>query len=86
MKEVVAVLRARDFDVVRRYMELHMERLEETFAEQRRAVAMIENRLLALVEANIRPKDAGDAPPNPTEEMSAMKGKDVRTSAKWCGP
>lgn len=60
LKEVVAVLEARDFDVVHRYMELHIERLEERFAEQRRTLGVIENLLLALVEARIRPDDVGD--------------------------
>jgi hypothetical protein len=62
LKEVVAVLGARDFDVVHRYMELHIERLEERLAEQRRTLAVIENLLLALVEARIRPNDVGDRP------------------------
>jgi hypothetical protein len=62
LKEVVAVLGARDFDVVHRYMELHIERLEEGFAEQRRTLAVIENLLVALVEARILPNDVGDRP------------------------
>lgn len=64
LKEVVAVIGATDFDVVHRYMELHVERLEERFAEQRRTLAVIEKLLLALVEARIGPNEVGDGPPN----------------------
>jgi DNA-binding transcriptional MerR regulator len=49
LKEIVAVLGATDFDVVHRYMELHVERLEERLAEQRRTLAVIENLLLELM-------------------------------------
>jgi DNA-binding transcriptional MerR regulator len=53
LKEVVAVLDATDFDVVHRYMELHVERLEERLAEQRRTLAVIENLLLELMKSRI---------------------------------
>ena len=43
--EIRAVLSAEDPKIVRRYLELHRERLEERLAEQRRALASVERAL-----------------------------------------
>jgi hypothetical protein len=37
-EEIDAILSADDPDVIRRYLELHWERLEERFADQRRTI------------------------------------------------
>jgi hypothetical protein len=39
--EIRAVLTADDPEIVRRYLELHQERLAERYAEERRAVARL---------------------------------------------
>ena len=43
-EEIRAVLGAEDPEVVRRYLELHRERMEERLAEELRAVASLERR------------------------------------------
>lgn len=48
--EIRAVLAAEDPEVVRRYLELHQERLQERVAKQRRTLASVER---ALTEAII---------------------------------
>ena len=40
-EEIQAVLAARDPEIVRRYLELHGERLEERLTEQRRTLARL---------------------------------------------
>jgi hypothetical protein len=47
--EIGAVLAADDPEVVRRYLELHRERLEERLAEQRRGLATVERVLAAAI-------------------------------------
>lgn len=47
-EEIRAVLEAYDPETVRRYLELHRERLEERLAERRRTLALLER---SLVEA-----------------------------------
>ena len=42
LEEIRAVLTTDDPDVVRRYLELHQERLEEWFCDQRRRLATVE--------------------------------------------
>ncbi|HKZ75685.1 MAG TPA: hypothetical protein VJ259_03380 [Actinomycetota bacterium] len=41
-EEIRAILEAEDPEIVRRYLELHGERLEEKVAEQRRTLAFLE--------------------------------------------
>ena len=53
LKDVVAVLEARDPNVVHRYIELHAERLQERLAEQREALALIESLLVELMKGRI---------------------------------
>jgi hypothetical protein len=43
--EIRSVLRARDPEIVRRHVELHIERLEERLARQRRILHRVERRL-----------------------------------------
>jgi hypothetical protein len=43
--EIHSVLTARDPEVVRRHVELHIERLEERLARQRRILRHVERRL-----------------------------------------
>lgn len=51
LEEVEAVLEVQEPQVLRRYMELHEERLEERLAADRRALAGVERSLaLAIVE------------------------------------
>jgi hypothetical protein len=45
-EEIVAILGADDLELIRRYLELHRERLEEHLADQRRTLPRLE-RLLA---------------------------------------
>ena len=45
--EILAILRTNDPDVVRRHVELHLERLDEHHAERRRSLARA-GRLLSL--------------------------------------
>ena len=45
LEEVSAVLRAEDPVIVRRYLELHRERLEERLAEQLRTLERLEMQL-----------------------------------------
>lgn len=52
--EIRIVLTTADRELVRRHLELHLERLEEWLGDQRRNVAAIE-RLLAEVESEGRP-------------------------------
>jgi hypothetical protein len=47
--EISAVLAANDPAVIRRYLELHQERLEEWVAEQRRTLARIERWLAEAI-------------------------------------
>jgi hypothetical protein len=47
--EIGAVLAADDPEVVRRYLELHRERLEERLAEHRRGLASVEQVLAAAI-------------------------------------
>lgn len=51
-EEIRAVLAAHDPETVRRYLELHRERLEERLAEQRRTLADLER---FLTEATREP-------------------------------
>lgn len=51
-EEIRAVLAAHDPETVRRYLELHRERLEERLAEQRRTLADVER---FLTEATREP-------------------------------
>jgi hypothetical protein len=44
-EEIRAVLSADDPEIVRRFLELHRERLEEEVAEQRRTLAWLERSL-----------------------------------------
>jgi DNA-binding transcriptional MerR regulator len=51
--EIRAVVSAGDPEIVRRYLELHRERLEERVAEQRRTLASLERALTeAILERN----------------------------------
>jgi hypothetical protein len=52
--EVRAVLDADDASVVRRYLELHRERLEEQLWERRRALATIERALIERLGSESR--------------------------------
>jgi hypothetical protein len=45
-EEIVAILGADNLELIRRYLELHRERLEEHLADQRRTLPRLE-RLLA---------------------------------------
>jgi hypothetical protein len=56
-EEIEAILGAEDPEVVRRYLELHEERLEERFAEQRRTIG----RLMQVITpaAGLRRPSAG---------------------------
>lgn len=47
--EIRAVLAAEDPEVVRRYLELHQERLQERVAKQRRTLASVERSLTAAI-------------------------------------
>jgi hypothetical protein len=47
--EIGAVIAADDPEVVRRYLELHRERLEERLAERRRGLASVERVLAAAI-------------------------------------
>lgn len=50
-EEILALLAADDPEVVRRYLELHRERLEERVTEERRAIDRIEQSLTeAIIE------------------------------------
>ncbi len=46
-EEIASVFKARDPQVVHRYMELQAERLAERLAEQRRTLALIEHFLVS---------------------------------------
>jgi hypothetical protein len=59
-KDVAAVLEARDPDVVHRYIELHIERLEERLADQRRTLALIENLFVESIAAGIERYGVGN--------------------------
>jgi len=41
LREIDAILQADDPEVIRRYLELHWERLEERFADQRRTIGRL---------------------------------------------
>lgn len=47
--EIRAVLAAEDPEVVRRYLELHRERMQERVANQRRTLASVERSLTAAI-------------------------------------
>jgi hypothetical protein len=47
--EVRAVVDSKDPDLVRRYLELHTERLEERLAAQRRRLARLESALVRSI-------------------------------------
>lgn len=47
--EIRAVLAAEDPEVVRRYLELHRERLQERVANQRRTLVSVERSLTAAI-------------------------------------
>jgi hypothetical protein len=54
-EEIRAVLGADDPDVIRRYLELHQERLEEWLLEERRTLARVEGFLRGRSERVRRP-------------------------------
>jgi hypothetical protein len=55
-EEIRAVLSADDPEIVRRYLELHRERLEERLAERQRALVALER---SLTEAILQEKARG---------------------------
>ena len=60
-EEIAAMVRAHDPELVRRYLELHRERLEERLDAQRRTLDRLEGLLIAewsgsLLDANLRRK------------------------------
>jgi hypothetical protein len=46
-EEIAAIVRACDPELVRRYLELHRERLEERLADQQRTIDLLERLLIA---------------------------------------
>jgi hypothetical protein len=46
-EETAAMVRAHDPELVRRYLELHRERLEERLADQQRTIDLLEGLLIA---------------------------------------
>jgi hypothetical protein len=46
-EEIAAMVRAHDPELVRRYLELHRERLEERLADQQRTLDLLERLLIA---------------------------------------
>jgi hypothetical protein len=46
-EEIAAMVRAHDPELVRRYLELHRERLEERLADQQRTIDLLERLLIA---------------------------------------
>lgn len=49
-EEIRAILEADDPEIVRRYLELHGERLEEKLAEKRRSLACLQRFLADAIE------------------------------------
>jgi DNA-binding transcriptional MerR regulator len=68
--EVRAVLEAADPAVVRRYLELHRERLEEQIAERRRVLDVVERMLTESLVAN----DNAKTPARPREPVQPSPG------------
>ncbi len=57
-EEIVLILEADDPEIVHRYLELHLERLEEHLADHRRTVAMLERLLVERsIVAAARPRE-----------------------------
>jgi hypothetical protein len=46
-EEIAAMVRAHDAELVRRYLELHRERLEERLADQERTLDLLQRLLVA---------------------------------------
>jgi hypothetical protein len=57
--EIRAVLSADDPEMVRRYLELHRERLEEQLAAHRRELDALARSLMEHLEARGRPTERG---------------------------
>jgi hypothetical protein len=57
-EEIAAILGADSPELIRRYFELHRERLDERLADQRRPLGRLEQLLPALRAARLSPTDA----------------------------
>jgi hypothetical protein len=58
-EEIAAIVRTRDPELVRRYLELHRERLEERLADQQRTIDVLERLLIAAWNGSA-PDTGGD--------------------------
>jgi len=62
-EEIRAILGPDDPEIVRRYLELHGERLEEKLAEQRRTISCLERFLADAIERRKgKPETSSDRP------------------------
>lgn len=73
-EEIRAVLTADDPEIVRRFLELHRERLEEQIEEQRRTLAWLERSLTEEILERDRLVDLEDVP----STQVALDRADVR--------
>lgn len=67
-KEIAAILGAHDPEQVRRYLELHRERLEEHLAHQRRVLARLERLLASRSRGSARDLHV-DRPPSREQQQ-----------------
>jgi hypothetical protein len=83
-EEIRAVLSADDAEIVRRYLELHRERLEERLAERQRVLVALEGSLIdAILEKktsrrHLSPLVAGR---RPSSDAAALDGASARPAA-----
>ena len=78
-EEIRAILEADGPEIVRRYLELHGERLEEKVAEQRRTLACRERFLADAIERrNGKPETSSDRPVRSHHSRKPFAGRPGR--------